>query len=151
MRRRSKLKFKFNKRLLLIPVVLLFALVLGVYLNNQPEKDAIASENFPKHYYDNKGHSLKDGVYQATAQGFIDEITVEMSVVNGVIDDFKVISHNENKAVTKTALTKIPYDIVNQQSVNVDIVSSATETSEAILQAARDCIRQAGGNPNDYH
>ncbi len=72
-------------------------------------------------------------------------------VANGIIEDFRIVSHNETKAVTKTALTKIPYEIVKEQSVNVDIVSSATETSAAILQAARDCIRQAGGNPNDYN
>lgn len=149
--RRRRLKLRFNKKLLFIPLVLIFALVLGVIISNQPEKDAIASENFPTHYYDYKGNGLKDGVYQASAQGFNDELTVEMTVANGIIEDFRIVSHNETKAVTKTALTKIPYEIVKEQSVNVDIVSSATETSAAILQAARDCIRQAGGNPNDYN
>ena len=41
---------------------------------------------------------------------------------------------------------KIPAQITEQQSLNIDAVTGATNTSKAILAAVEDCVNQAGGD-----
>lgn len=138
-------------RLLLIPIL---ALVLVLTINTVEEKitqEPTAPKEVSADYDESYTRGdLKDGVYEAQADGFNDIIAVRMTVEYGRIAKFEVIENNETEAVAKNALINIPFAIVENQSVNIDTVSSATETSEGIIKAARDCIRQAGGNPNDY-
>ena len=138
-------------RLLLIPVLaLVFAFTINTVeqkITQEPTAPVEVSADYDSSYV--RG-DLKDGVYEAQADGFNDIIAIRMTVEYGRISKFEVIENNETEAVAKNALIGIPFSIVENQSVNIDVVSSATETSEGILKAARDCIRQAGGNPNDY-
>ena len=46
-------------------------------------------------------------------------------------------------SVADKALEEVPDQIVEQQTSEVDAVTSATLTSEAIKAAVADCIRQA--------
>ncbi len=47
-------------------------------------------------------------------------------------------------------ITKIPAEIVAQQSVKVDTVAGATITSYAVINGVKDCLEQAGANLDDW-
>ncbi len=94
--------------------------------------------------------ALKNGTYQATANGNNGPLTVEMTVADGKIAAVQVVSHSESKGITDGAIKNIPENIVSGQTLAVDTVSGATNCSRAILDAAKDCLIQAGGNPDNY-
>lgn len=145
MRRRKK------KRLLFIFSIVIAFLILGTNMKNEKPHDAVATEVVSNEdvFGKNPGN-LKDGVYRASNQGFIDYITVELVVRNGSISEFKVVEHNETTQIAETAMTDLTYEILKNHSPKVDVISGATETSQAIIKGARDTIRQAGGNPDDF-
>lgn len=135
--------------LLLGSLFLAFAILMSNIGKEKPT-DVVATETSDLTSYEAfVKRDLKDGVYTSTNRGFTGDIRVEMTVENSRITSFKIVEHNETSQIAKRAMTDIPYDVFQNQSAKVDSVSGATETSRGIIQGARDCIRQAGGNPDD--
>jgi uncharacterized protein with FMN-binding domain/succinate dehydrogenase/fumarate reductase flavoprotein subunit len=83
------------------------------------------------------------GTYQAEAEGRNGPVTVQVTFANEKIEQVKVISHSETPGVSDSAISRIPVEIVNAQSANVDAVAGVTITSRAIMDAVEDCIKQA--------
>jgi len=84
---------------------------------------------------------IADGTYQASSVGYIGPLTVSVTVKNNRITDCKVVNHREDQAFS--SITAIPHQVVQKQSViGIDAVSSATMTSEAILNAAAKALAQ---------
>lgn len=72
------------------------------------------------------------------------DITVDVTLTDGVITDVSVTSHSETAGISDPALTDLPKAIVAAGSVDVDAVSGATETSNGILAAVKDALTKAG-------
>lgn len=137
-------------RLLLIPLVVL--LVLNVIkLTGREQIDVRASlDEEEVRVRQSRAPKLRDGVYRACGDGFSDKIHVEMTVEKGAIQSLYVYDHNEHETNGTMAVNTLPGDILSAQSVDIDVVSGATETSRGIIEATKNCIRQAGGNPADF-
>ena len=91
---------------------------------------------------------LTDGTYSATKDGFQEGYeTVEVTVKDGKIADVKVVESTDFPVtLTAAPVKEIPAAIVENQSYNVDCVTGATFTSNAIKNAVKDCLDQAGGS-----
>ena len=59
------------------------------------------------------------------------------------IASVEILSQNETKGISDSAIEKIPSEIVEAQSTEVDTVSGATTTSKAIIQAVTDALSKA--------
>ncbi|MEL7646638.1 MAG: FAD-dependent oxidoreductase [Sedimentibacter sp.] len=94
--------------------------------------------------------SLKDGTYVGNGKGNNGDIKVEMKVEGGKIAAVTVLEHAETPGLSDAAIKSIPEAIVDGQSIAVDTISGATNSSEGIIEAVRSCIEQAGGNPADF-
>ena len=92
----------------------------------------------------------KDGTYTATTLGRNGDVTVQVKIANNKIADVKVLNWSETHPVADLPKTKVPADIVKNQSTNVNNVSGATLTTFAIKAAVQDCLKQAGLNLKDY-
>lgn len=88
--------------------------------------------------------SLTAGTYSATATGFHGDVTVEVEVDETSIKSVKIVDHIETRYVADDAINKLPLDIVENQSVNVDVYTGCTVSSRAVLNAARSALSQAG-------
>jgi len=99
---------------------------------------------------DEQANVLKDGTYEGTGKGNNGDIKVEMKVEGGKIVSVKVLEHGETPGIVDAALERIPQEIIDTQSIAVDTVSGATNSSKGIIEAVRSCIEQAGGNPADF-
>lgn len=86
------------------------------------------------------------GSYTAQAEGRNGPVTVEVTFDTEKITSVSVTEHNESAGISDGAIEQIPAAIVEKQSLAIDAVASATRTSEAILTAVEDCVRQAGGD-----
>lgn len=83
-------------------------------------------------------------VYSASAQGNNGAVNVEVTVEDGVVTAVAVTEHQETAGICEAAIEKIPAAIVAGQTLNVDAVSGATNTSNAILNAVAAALTDAG-------
>lgn len=90
--------------------------------------------------------SYTAGVYTAQANGNNGPVTVEVEVSDAEILNVKVTEHAETAGLSDTPIERIPAKIVEGQTLAVDTVSGATNTSNAILKAAEDALAQAGAD-----
>ena len=90
--------------------------------------------------------SYTAGVYTAHANGNNGPVTVEVEVSDAEILSVKVTEHAETAGLSDTPIERIPAKIVEGQTLAVDTVSGATNTSNAILKAAEDALAQAGAD-----
>ena len=75
---------------------------------------------------------------------------IEVSVTvdeNGAVTDVQVTKNGDTPGISDPAIETIPSRIVAAQSANVDSVSGATMTSEAIKMAVLDAVTTAGLDP----
>lgn len=86
------------------------------------------------------------GTYSAQAKGNNGDVKVEVEFSEDAIVKVTVTEHQETAGLSDPAIEKIPERIVEGQTLNVDAVSGATNTSNAILEAVADCVNQAGGD-----
>lgn len=94
------------------------------------------------------GQIYTDGVYTGVGSGFRGEISVEVTVENGLIIDILVISSNDDKQFFDRASNSIISSIISTQSVDVDAVSGATFSSNGIIEAVADALNISFSNPN---
>ena len=87
-----------------------------------------------------------EGTYTATAQGNNGPVTVSVTFSADAITDVTVVEHSETAGQSDRPIAEIPAAIVENQSLAVDTVSGATNSSNAILTAVADCVAQAGGD-----
>ncbi len=93
----------------------------------------------------------KEKKFQGTAKGFSSDITVEVTFDDAKkITDIKVISSKESADIGEVALPKMVEKVVGANSTNVDVVTTATVTCVAFIDAVNAAIKAAGLNPADY-
>jgi uncharacterized protein with FMN-binding domain len=88
------------------------------------------------------GAKYTDGTYQGEAQGMA-PLKVEVEVKEGKIARVEVIEHDETEGISDPALEQIPSLIVEKNSTDVDSVSGATVTSNAIKEAVNNALENA--------
>ncbi len=86
------------------------------------------------------------GSYTATVQGHNDKLTLTVEVDEKAIIAITIGDHSETAGIATPVLENFPKLIIENQSLNIDAVSGATVTSQAVLAAVADAVTQAGGN-----
>lgn len=92
------------------------------------------------------GASFKAGEYEGEAPGYGGPIKVKVTFSDSAIESVEVLSHTETDEIGTNAIDTIPGAIVESQSLGVDGVSGATRTSQGIIAAVADAVKQAGGD-----
>mgnify|MGYP003494879449 CR=1 FL=1 len=87
--------------------------------------------------------NIKDGTYTAEVEGYQSSLTVKVTFSNGSITSVEVVDSNETKTWADSALHYIPKYIHDEQSLNVDTITGATVTSNAIISAVEKTITDA--------
>lgn len=86
------------------------------------------------------------GTYTAEAEGIRSTVKLAVTFSEDAITDIEILEQGESRNIADAALEQIPAEILNKQSLAVDVVSSVTFTSRAIINAVTDACEQAGGN-----
>lgn len=87
------------------------------------------------------------GTYTAETNGNNGPVKLEVDFSDDAITAVRVTEHAETAGISDAPIERIPAEIVEKQSLSVDAISGATNTSKAILLAVEDCVKQAGGDP----
>lgn len=92
---------------------------------------------------------VPDGVYTGSGRGFGGDITVEVSFEGGQLTKVTIVSHSESAGIADPAISGIPQAMVDEQEIDVDIVSGATMSSEGIIAAVYDALAEFGSGGSD--
>lgn len=103
---------------------------------------ACGTQNTPS---DNAG-IYTAGTYTGTAKGNNGDVTVEVVLSAEKIESVTVTAHEETAGLSDGPIADIPAAIVETQSLNIDAVSGATNTSNAILEAVKAALTEAGAD-----
>lgn len=90
------------------------------------------------------------GTFVGTGKGNNGSMKVEVTFADGKITEVTVKEHGETTGICEPAIERIPEQVVKNQTVLVDTVSGATNTSNGIVEAVKDCISQAGLDLNSF-
>lgn len=128
--------------------LLIVAGILALYCINVhkvgEEKKAIAEKTDKKEVVSDSGNNIyfaDDGIYEGSGDGFGGEIKVRLTVKDNKFEKVEILSaENETKDYLESA-KKILDDTIDKQSVDVDTVSGATLSSNGIISAMKDAIK----------
>ncbi|MCD2502193.1 flavocytochrome c [Clostridium sp. NSJ-145] len=84
------------------------------------------------------------GTYEGTAKGFGGEIKATIKLSDSKIEEIVVVGDKETPTIGGVAIESMPQDMLAKQIANVDIVSGATVTSNAVIEAVTAAFASAG-------
>jgi len=94
--------------------------------------------------HDQDAASWKDGTYTGSAIGYNGKLKVSVEIENGTIKDISLKSHVEDEPYVTRAVNGIFPAILETNETEVDAVSTATTTSEALISAVEEALNAAG-------
>jgi uncharacterized protein with FMN-binding domain len=110
--------------------------------NRERAKDALKALEF----FENLDMAkVASGTYKSSCKGYRGNVSVSVTVSGGKITDAKVTGHKEDWS--GRSITYVPSAIVKMNGIKgVDVISRATLTSDAIINAAAAALKQGAGN-----
>lgn len=84
-----------------------------------------------------------DGVYTGTGNGNGGELTVEVTVEGGNIVKVALTQHNETPGIYENAEKGVGDEIIRKQTADVDAIAGATHTSDGIIEAVKNALKDA--------
>ncbi|MGI6193031.1 MAG: FAD-dependent oxidoreductase [Christensenellales bacterium] len=98
----------------------------------------------------NEASKLTAGEYEATAKGHNGPLTLKVTFDENGITAIDVVESVETADIAQSAFDLLFPAIIGQQNIAVDVVTGATFTSNAVLQAVTDAILAAGGTVEQF-
>ncbi len=86
------------------------------------------------------------GEYTAFGRGHNGDLPITVSFSEEQILDIFVDSSKESDGIANPAFERIPEQIINGQTLNLDVISGATVSSQAVLDGVANAVDLAGGN-----
>lgn len=83
---------------------------------------------------------IKDGTYEGQANGYRGLVKVSVTVKDHKITAIKVLSNSDDAAFFNRASTGVIKNILDKQSLKVDVVSGATYSSNGIIKAVKNAL-----------
>ncbi|BBF45009.1 fumarate reductase flavoprotein subunit [Lachnospiraceae bacterium KM106-2] len=96
------------------------------------------------------GSTAKAGSYTATAKGNNGDVKFKVTIEDNKIKSIEVVESSETAGLGDTAMEKLTKEIIDGQSIGVDTVTGATNSSKALLTAVEDCLKQAGADVDSF-
>ena len=94
---------------------------------------------------------LTSGNYDIIAHEYEnEEMPLEVEIKNDKICKIKTKKKMIPGSLEETVFTKVPNEIIKNQSLSVDAISGATHSVDGLLNAVEKVIEQAGGNAQEY-
>jgi uncharacterized protein with FMN-binding domain len=127
-----------KRALIVLGVVLGVVVIAGVAMFFKMSRDAEAG--FAALKYETVDMSrVADGAYQGVADAGIVYVKVEVSVKDHAMQQIKILEHRNGKGGAAEAITG---EMVAANSYDVDAISGATLSSQAIKSAVSTALKQ---------
>lgn len=88
------------------------------------------------------------GDYAVTTPGHNADLPMVVSFSHDKIEHIDIDTSGESQGIADVVFTRIPTQILEGQTLNVDIISGASVTSHGVLDGVAKAVKLAGANPN---
>lgn len=85
----------------------------------------------------------KEGIYYGTAEGYSGDVSVAVVIQEHTIKAILLTEHSDDEAFFNRAMEVVKKVIKTQKTDDVDAVSGATYSSEGLLNAIKNALKQA--------
>lgn len=92
--------------------------------------------------------TFEPGEYTVTAPGHNGDLPMVVTLSNDRIESIEIDSSGESAGIADVVFTRIPQEIIDGQTLNVDIISGASVTSYGVIDGVAKAIKLAGSNPD---
>ena len=120
-------------------VAVIFGVIYGIVLN-RPAATGVEASEIP----------ATAQTLTGVAAGRNGDVAVEVIADESRIYSVKVIGHEETEGIGSVAAEKMPAVIFGAQSLDVDAITGATMTSDAIKAAVKNALLNGGIDPNSF-
>lgn len=83
----------------------------------------------------------KNGTYKGSGEGNEGPVKVQVTVVNGNLDQIIVLSHEDTENLAQNAFKHLSKVMIEQQSTDVDVVAGATASSQGFIHAVKNALK----------
>lgn len=130
-----------KKKHIVLSGIILALLFVGsiIYKINCESKRIINSLNTKAHY-NLKNTNLNDGKFNGEYKNGNFKIVVLTTIENNKIKNIQILEHTKLLGYKAEKLTN---EIINKETTDVDIVSSATLSSKALIKAVENSIEKS--------
>lgn len=94
--------------------------------------------------------TFKPGKYTVSAQGHNGTFPMAVTFSENRIESIDIDQKTETAGISDVVYDRIPDAIVNGQTLNVDAVTGASETSHGILNGVAEAVTKAGGDATEW-
>ncbi|EHJ56363.1 flavocytochrome c [Streptococcus urinalis FB127-CNA-2] len=91
---------------------------------------------------------FEPGTYQVTTEGHNGKLPMAVTLSEERIEKIDIDSSGESSGIADVVFTRIPAEIIDGQTLNVDAVSGASVTSNGVLDGVARAVKLAGANPD---
>ena len=84
------------------------------------------------------------GTYEGVSKGHGGEIIAKVTVSKDKIEKVEITAEGETGSIGDGAITQLTDEIIASQSLSVDVVSGASESSAGIIEAVTLALEKAG-------
>ena len=116
----------------------------------ETEKDADSKEAETRKDADSKKDAADEVTATGEAQGLGGPVKVEITAIADKIIKLVATGDKETPGIGTKALEELPGKIISANNINVDAISGATITSDAIKEAAKKALESAGIDPSIF-
>ncbi|MDR1277156.1 MAG: FMN-binding protein [Treponema sp.] len=85
----------------------------------------------------------RDGVYEGSGRAYRDHIVVGLRIEGGIITEINILQNQDDPFVGGPAIETLTEQVLEYNSVDLDAVSGATESSAGFFAAVEDALGQA--------
>lgn len=83
------------------------------------------------------------GTYINETEGYYSTLRVSVTVDQNHITQIEILSHEEPELLADVVFEELPKSIMKKNNTKVDVISGATYTSEALIDAVKMALEQA--------
>ncbi|OJG25766.1 hypothetical protein RR47_GL001272 [Enterococcus columbae DSM 7374 = ATCC 51263] len=91
---------------------------------------------------------LTPGEYEVKTIGHNGDLPMKVVLSEDRIEQIDIDTSSETQGIADIVFTRIPEEIIAGQTLNVDLISGASITSNGVLDGVAKAIKLAGGNPD---
>lgn len=92
--------------------------------------------------------NYQPGTYDVTATGHNGELPMQVTLSKDRIENIQIDTSTETEGIADVAFERIPKQIVDGQTLDVDAVSGASITSHGVIDGMAEAVKQAGADPD---
>lgn len=123
------------------------AVYLGTYFNSNLSNTTLSSNttSVEGELLAATSSNLEDGTYEGTGDGFRGELTVEITITEGILSEIEIIDSNDDESYLNRVKNQMIPLMLAAQSSTVDAVSGATYSSNGLIEAVQNALNNAQG------